>query len=400
MSQTKFCGTFFIFVFLSNCNTFASLKHSKMSEKNRYHHIENDPDFKGLKVNEGIPQPESVNSESVKRFLNKSRNLLPVESYVNGILNGDITVLSKAVTLVESANPKHQQLAQDIITQCLPHSGNSIRVGITGVPGVGKSTFIEALGSVITNQGGKLAVLAIDPSSERTKGSILGDKTRMENLAGDKNAYIRPSPSAGSLGGVARKTRETIVLCEAAGFNHIFIETVGVGQSETAVHSMTDFFLLLMLAGAGDELQGIKRGIMEMADLIAINKADGNNMEKAQLAKIQYTNAIHLFPGKDSGWEPNVVTCSAYAKSGITEVWEQILKYKSYTRANNYFYQKRSGQATYWMHETIREKLRRDFYECQEIKDKLKEFETKVLTNKLSPFIAAGSLFDIYSKIK
>jgi len=371
-----------------------------MSEKEIYHHIENNSDFKGLKVNAGIQQPDSVNHESVKRFLNKSRNLLPVNDYVKGILNGDITLLSKAVTLVESANAKHQQLAQDIIAQCLPHSGKSIRVGITGVPGVGKSTFIEALGTYITKQGGKLAVLAIDPSSERTKGSILGDKTRMEELSGNKNAYIRPSPSAGSLGGVARKTRETIILCEAAGFNHIFIETVGVGQSETAVHSMTDFFLLLMLAGAGDELQGIKRGIMEMADSVAINKADGNNTEKAQLARIQYNNAIHLFPKKDSGWEPNVLTCSSTAKTGITEVWEQIEKYKSLTIQNGYFSTKRNQQATYWMHETIQEQLKRNFYDNPEIKHKIQELEKQVLEDKMSSFMAAGILLQMHSKLK
>ena len=371
-----------------------------MSQKQKYHHIENEPGFKGLKVNEGIQQPESVNNESVKRFLNKSRNLLPVGEYVNGILSGDITLLSKAVTLVESANVKHQQLAQDIITQCLPHSGNSIRVGITGVPGVGKSTFIEVLGRYITKTGGKLAVLAIDPSSERTRGSILGDKTRMEELSGDKNAYIRPSPAAGSLGGVARKTRETIILCEAAGFNHIFIETVGVGQSETAVHSMTDFFLLLMLAGAGDELQGIKRGIMEMADIIAINKADGNNIEKAQLARIQYNNAIHLFPKKDSGWEPNVLICSATQKSGISEVWEQIEMYKKLTVQNGYFLRTRNKQATYWMHETIQEQLKRNFYDDPEIKFKIKELEKQVLEDKLSSFNAAGQLLLMYSNLK
>lgn len=371
-----------------------------MSKKETYHHVENNADFKGLKVNAGIPQPESVNHESVKRFLNKSRNLLPVNDYVNGILSGDITLLSKAVTLVESANSKHQQLAQDIITQCLPHSGKSIRVGITGVPGVGKSTFIEALGIYITKKGGKLAVLAIDPSSERTKGSILGDKTRMEELSGDKNAYIRPSPSAGSLGGVARKTRETIILCEAAGFNHIFIETVGVGQSETAVHSMTDFFLLLMLAGAGDELQGIKRGIMEMADLIAINKADGNNIEKAQMAKVQYNNAIHLFPRKDSEWDPKVLTCSASVKSGISEIWDQIENYKKLTLQNGYFAAKRNQQATYWMHETIQEQLRRDFYDDPVIKTKIKELEKQVLEDKLSSFMAAGQLLQLHSKQK
>ncbi len=371
-----------------------------MPNYDRHHHIENHPDFKGLKVNEGIPQPETVNHESVRRFLNKRRNLLAVNEYVSGILNGNITILSKAVTLIESANPKHQQLAQEIITQCLPYSGKSMRVGITGVPGVGKSTFIEALGSYITKRGGKLAVLAIDPSSERTKGSILGDKTRMEELSGDRNAYIRPSPSAGSLGGVARKTRETIILCEAAGFNHIFIETVGVGQSETAVHSMTDFFLLLMLAGAGDELQGIKRGIMEMADTIAINKADGGNAEKAQLARIQYHNAIHLFPKKDSGWEPNVLTCSATEKKGIAEVWEQIEKYKALTFENGYFKKKRNQQATYWMHETIQEQLRRNFYDDPIIKTKIRELEKQVLEDKLSSFMAAGELLQMYSKMR
>jgi LAO/AO transport system kinase len=371
-----------------------------MDNKETYHHFENERDFKGLKVNEGIPRPDSVCNNSVKRFLNKSRNLLPAKDYVSGILEGDITILSRAVTLVESANSKHQQLAQEIITQCLPHSGNSVRVGITGVPGVGKSTFIEVLGSLITKQGGKLAVLAIDPSSERSKGSILGDKTRMEELSIDENAYIRPSPSAGSLGGVARKTRETIILCEAAGFDHIFIETVGVGQSETAVHSMTDFFLLLMLAGAGDELQGIKRGIMEMADTIAINKADGNNIEKAQLAGIQYSNALHLFPKKESEWEPNVLTCSATEKTGIAEVWQQIEKYKSLTQGNKYFFHKRNKQATYWMHETIQETLKRNFYDNPEIKTKLKEFETYVLTDKMSSFVAAGKLLELYSKLK
>ncbi len=371
-----------------------------MTKRDKYSHFENESGFQGLKVNDGIAQPESVNSESVKRFLNKNRNLLPAGNYVEGILRGDITLLSKAVTLVESSNPKHQEIAQEIIKLCLPHSGKSVRIGITGVPGVGKSTFIEALGSYITKQGGKLAVLAIDPSSERSKGSILGDKTRMEELAGDKNAYIRPSPSAGSLGGVARKTRETIILCEAAGFNHIFIETVGVGQSETAVHSMTDFFLLLMLAGAGDELQGIKRGIMEMADLIAINKADGNNLEKAQLAKIQYKNAIHLFPRKETGWEPGVLTCSAVQKSGIAEIWDEIEKYRKLTVANGWFETRRNQQATYWMHETIREQLYRDFYGNHIIKHKIEEYEHLVLNDKISSFAAAGKLLEQYAEIK
>lgn len=369
-----------------------------MSEKDLQNHIENEPDFKGLKVNKGIPQPDSVNSDSIKRFLKKNRKLLPVQEYVDGILKGDITLLSKAVTLVESSNVKHQKLAQEIIAQCLPHSGKSIRVGITGVPGVGKSTFIETLGGYITNQGGRLAVLAIDPSSERTKGSILGDKTRMEELS--KSAYIRPSPSAGSLGGVARKTRETIILCEAAGFDHVFIETVGVGQSETAVHSMTDFFLLLMMAGAGDELQGIKRGIMEMADLIAINKADGSNTEKAQMARVQYQNTIHLFSEKDSDWTPNVLTCSAIKRNGIEDIWKQIEEYRALTENNGYFFRRRKEQSIYWMHETIEEQLKRNFYDNIEIKERLKVLENYVLSDKMSSFIAAGSLLKMFSKLR
>ncbi len=366
-------------------------------EDNSNEHIENNSEYKGLKVNKGIQQPEIVNNESIQRFLTKKRKLLSVDEYVDGILNGDITLLSRAVTLIESSKPDHQKIAQGIIEKCLPHSGNSLRVGITGVPGVGKSTFIEALGKYLTGQENKLAVLAIDPSSERSRGSILGDKTRMEDLSGDKNAYIRPSPSAGSLGGVARKTRETIVLCEAAGFTHIFIETVGVGQSETAVHSMTDFFLLLMLAGAGDELQGIKRGIMEMADLIAINKSDGSNIEKAKMAKVQYSNALHLFPQKESKWMPQVFTCSAANKNGIAEIWEKIEEYKEQTIQNGYFSEKRNRQSIFWMHETILEQLKSRFYYNSVIKAEVKKIESSVLSNQKSPFVAAGELLNLYT---
>ena len=371
-----------------------------MENEDKHIHPENSPEYKGLNVNAGINKPDSVNADSIQRFLKKKRTLLSPDAYVKGILDGDITLLSKAVTLVESSKKEHQQVAQEIIKECLPYSGKSVRIGITGVPGVGKSTFIEALGSYITSRGGKLAVLAIDPSSERSKGSILGDKTRMEELSGDKNAYIRPSPSAGSLGGVARKTRETIILCEAAGFDHIFIETVGVGQSETAVHSMTDFFLLLMLAGAGEELQGIKRGIMEMADIIAINKADGQNVDRAEIAKAQYKNAIHLFPAKESEWTPQVLTCSAYHKKGIEAIWDQIEKYKFQTSSNGYFFRNRNEQATYWMHETIQEKLKRDFYDNPEIKEKLKVMENYVMNDAMSSFVAAGELLSLYSKLK
>ncbi len=368
-----------------------------MSGKQSNQHIENKGEFKGLKVNEGIQQPESVSNESVQQFLSKNRKLLSVQEYIDGVLKCNITILSKAVTLIESSNLKHQGIAQEIIAGCLPFSGNSIRIGITGVPGVGKSTFIEALGKYITGKGDKLAVLAIDPSSERSKGSILGDKTRMEELSGDKNAYIRPSPSAGSLGGVARKTRETIILCEAAGFNHIFIETVGVGQSETAVHSMTDFFLLLKLAGAGDELQGIKRGIMEMADVIAINKADGKNLESAMIAKAQFNNAIHLFPKKESGWDPKVLTCSAVNKEGITEIWNEIENYKLLTINNGFFNTKRNRQSIFWMHETISDSLKRNFYDNPKIQNKINEMEEYVLSEKISPFMAAGELLKMHS---
>ena len=359
-------------------------------------HIENHPGFIGLKVNEGIEQPAPVSEDSVKRFLQKRKRQHTPDEYVEGILKGDITLLSKAVTLVESSRADHQSVAREVITKCLPYSGKSIRVGITGVPGAGKSTFIEALGKLLTAKGHRLAVLAIDPSSERSKGSILGDKTRMEELSGDPNAYIRPSPSAGSLGGVARKTRETVVLCEAAGFDIIFIETVGVGQSETAVHSMTDFFLLLMLAGAGDELQGIKRGIMEMADLVAINKADGNNVEKAQMARVQYKNALHLFPPKDSGWEPKVMTCSAFNKTGIEEIWQTLSEYRDLTGKNGFFLSNRNFQARYWMFESVEEQLKSGFYNHPQVKTKIREMEEKLSNAEISSFEAARQLLEIF----
>ena len=362
-------------------------------------HHENDPQYIGLNVNPGIVKPESVNVDSVKRFLKKGkRKILSIDDYLNGILEGNITILSQAVTLIESNKPEHQAVAQEIIIKCLPHAGKSIRLGITGVPGAGKSTFIESLGKHITSLGGKLAVLAIDPSSERSKGSILGDKTRMEELSSDPNAYIRPSPSAGSLGGVARKTREIIVLCEAAGFNTIFIETVGVGQSETVVHSMVDFFLLIQIAGAGDELQGIKRGIMEMADTIVINKADGDNLERAQLAAAQFRSALHLFPPTGSGWNPPVLTCSALENKGVSQVWDTVNEYAGLTKENGYYQNRRHDQAKYWMYETINESLRNSFYYNPKIRHKLAAYEQLVLTNGMSSFVAAHDLLKIYFK--
>jgi LAO/AO transport system kinase len=367
-----------------------------MSSRDDHQHIENDPSYKGLNVNKGVEGLPSVNPEAARRFLGRKRSRLSVDQYVEGILSGDVTVLSRAVTMVESNNPDHQAIAQQIIEKCVPYAGKSIRLGITGVPGAGKSTFIEALGMHILNEGGKLAVLAIDPSSERSGGSILGDKTRMEKLSAEKNAYIRPSPSAGSLGGVARKTRETIILCEASGFDNIFIETVGVGQSETAVHSMVDFFLLLMLAGAGDELQGIKRGIMEMADAITINKADGPNREKAMMAQAEYRNALHLFPPARSGWEPRVETCSALYNDGIPEIWNMVHEYIEKTHQNGYFDTRRREQAKYWMYETINEQLKNHFYQNRSVKADLTKYEKKVLDAETTSFIAARELLDKY----
>lgn len=361
-----------------------------------HHHIENDPAFKGLKVNKGVASAPSVNPDAAKRFLRKRKPQLSIDDYVKGILDGNVTILSQAVTMVESARPEHQEIAQKIIERCLPSAGKSIRLGITGVPGAGKSTFIESMGMHIISKGGKLAVLAIDPSSERSKGSILGDKTRMEKLSGEKDAYIRPSPSAGSLGGVARKTRETIILCEAAGFDTIFIETVGVGQSETAVHSMVDFFLLLMLAGAGDELQGIKRGIMEMADAITINKADGSNKDRAKMAQAEYKNALHLFPPAKSGWTPEVKTCSSLYHKGIPEIWQMVQSYVKLTKENQYFDHNRRSQAKYWMYESINEQLKSHFYHHSEIKGSLVQSEEQVLNDEMSSFVAAKDLLDKY----
>ncbi len=358
------------------------------------------PKKSALNVMKGIDEPEKVNQDAAKRFLAKRKKKLSVDETVKGILAGNVSVLSSAITLIESNLEKHQEKAAQIIEKCLPYSGNSVRIGITGVPGVGKSTFIEALGIYLIEQGHKLAVLAIDPSSEQSGGSILGDKTRMERLSAEKNAFIRPSPSSGALGGVARKTRESIILCEAAGFDTVFIETVGVGQSETKVHSMVDFFLLLMLAGAGDELQGIKRGIMEMADTVIINKADGNNVNKAELAKKEYENALHLFPPAKSGWVPNVMLTSALQNKGIDKVWETILEYRKLTSKNGYWHENRKRQAKYWLHETIIESLKNDFYNGEENKKLIAGYEQKVLEGRISPFVAAQLLLKNYFKSK
>ena len=346
----------------------------------------------------GISPPEMISGKGVDKIHDSRKKQPSSKELIEGILNGNITALSRAITLVESTNVSHLEKANEVVNACLPHANKSIRIGITGVPGVGKSTFIEAFGKYLTGLGKKVAVLAVDPSSTISHGSILGDKTRMEELVKDKNAYIRPSASGETLGGVARKTRETITLCEACGFDTIIIETVGVGQSETAVHSMVDFFLLLKIAGAGDELQGIKRGIMEMADAIVINKADGDNVRKSKLAKVEFGRALHLFPAKKSGWIPTTSTCSSITREGISEVWETINKYVGQTQSNNYFYNKRKDQNQYWMLETINEHLKTNFFNHPEIEKLLEENKKAVQNDEISPFAAAQLLLEKYFK--
>ncbi|KAA5822389.1 methylmalonyl Co-A mutase-associated GTPase MeaB [Algibacter amylolyticus] len=348
-----------------------------------------------LQEKEGVSISETTNKASIASFKQKRKTKLDSNSLVTSILNQDITALSRAITLVESKNSTHKAQANTILKACLPHANKSVRIGITGVPGVGKSTFIEAFGKHLTAQGKRVAVLAIDPSSSITKGSILGDKTRMEALVKDDNAFIRPSASGDSLGGVARKTRETIILCEAAGFDVIIIETVGVGQSETTVHSMVDFFLLLKLSGAGDELQGIKRGIIEMADTIAINKADGDNIKQAKLAQVEFKRALHLYPEKASQWQPKVTLCSALENQGIEDIWNIILDYVRTTTKSKYFQHNRLEQNTFWLIQTVENQLKSNFFSTPKIKKALKEQIQLLENNKTTPFAAADYLLGI-----
>ena len=361
-------------------------------------HPENSAEYQGLQVNKGVSQPSNINP-----YLNRNRFRRvehSVDELVSGILEGHVTMLSQAITLVESMIPEHQEKAQKVIERCLPYACNSVRIGISGVPGAGKSTSIDQFGlHVLNNYGGKLAVLAIDPSSERSKGSILGDKTRMEKLAVHPKAFIRPSPSAGSLGGVARKTRETIILCEAAGYDKIFVETVGVGQSETACHSMVDFFLLLQVAGSGDELQGIKRGIMEISDAIVINKCDGDNVKRCELAAQGFRNALHFFPMPESGWQRKVLTYSGYYGYGIKEIWDMIYEYFDFVKQNGYFDFRRREQNKYWMYETIDNALRNSFYNNPVIKSAMRGMEDSVHDGEKTSFIAAHDLLDLYYDI-
>ena len=298
------------------------------------------------------------------------------------IIDGNRTALGQGITLLESTLPEHEEQSQELLSECLPHSGKSIRIGVTGVPGVGKSTFIEAFGKLLTSQGKKVAVLAIDPTSERTHGSILGDKSRMHELAANENAFIRPSPSSGTLGGVASKTRESIILCEAAGFDIILIETVGVGQSETTVSNLVDFFLLLMLAGAGDELQGIKRGIMELADALAITKADGDNITNSKNAALAYKRALHLFPAMENGWTPQVSTCSALENIGVLEIFETINKFDTQMISSGWKNENRENQNSYWLHHIVKEELGSKQYNSLKAAGKLKMLEKELTKGK------------------
>lgn len=342
-----------------------------------------------------------MNEKHLKNWFNKRKShktSLNHNALFTGIQDGDRAALSSAITLLESSKTEDRAVAKELIKSCLPLAGNSVRVGITGVPGVGKSTFIESFGLLAASRNYKIAVLAVDPSSEKSGGSILGDKTRMNELSQHEKVFIRPSAAGDSLGGVARKTREAIILCEAAGFDMVLIETVGVGQSETAVHSMVDFFLLLMLAGAGDELQGIKRGIMEMADALIITKADGDNLSKAKMAKREYQNAMHLFPPNANEWIPKALISSALENTNIDKVLETIDSYVNQTTLNGHFAKKRKSQDKYWLHETIRDHLIASFYREPIIKEQLKEVENNVIAGKDSSFDAADYLLSIYQK--
>ncbi|MBO2544495.1 methylmalonyl Co-A mutase-associated GTPase MeaB [Salegentibacter sp. BDJ18] len=345
------------------------------------------------------PASANVNPKSAQKIRASRKNKFEEEDLLQQLLNGNKTALGRAITLVESNQFSHRKKAQQLLEGALPYSQKSIRIGITGVPGVGKSTFIESFGSYLIEQGKKVAVLAVDPSSSVSHGSILGDKTRMENLVKEENAFIRPSASGSSLGGVAKKTRESIILCEAAGFDVVLIETVGVGQSETTVHSMTDFFLLLKLAGAGDELQGIKRGIIEMADAIVINKADGDNIKAAREAKLEFNRALQLYPSKESGWKPKVALSSALKQTGIDSVWELIKEFEKLGKENGFFLKNRKEQNKFWLLQTINEHLKNRFYQNPVMKNEL-EIQLKAIeNNKITAFAAADLLIEKFENL-
>jgi len=341
----------------------------------------------------------TIKKRSSRQFKKRKVQSINIEVLFEGLIQGNKTTLAKAITLVESSRPSDFEPAEKLVTLCLQKPNNSIRIGITGVPGVGKSTFIEAFGTYLTKIGKKVAVLAVDPSSSISKGSILGDKTRMENLSKDPNAFIRPSPAQDSLGGVAKRTRETIILCEAAGYDVILVETVGVGQSETLVHSMVDFFLLLKLAGAGDELQGVKRGIMEMADALVINKADGENLKAVKHAMTEFKRALHLYPPKENSWTPKVTSCSSLNNTGIDSIWELISEFLKLTQDNGHFTNNRTKQNKNWFLQTVEEQLRLRFFGQDDIKKHMHDLLVKIENHTLSPVAAAQELLS-YSDLK
>jgi LAO/AO transport system kinase len=325
---------------------------------------------------------------------------MEIQDYIDGVLAQNRRTVAKTITLIESSLPAHQEKAKVIIDSLLPHTGKAVRIGITGVPGVGKSTYIESFGMQLVKDGYRVAVLAVDPSSSKSGGSIMGDKTRMERLSLEQSAFIRPSPSGGTLGGVARRTRETMIVCEAAGFDVIIIETVGVGQSETTVASMVDFFLVLMLAGAGDELQGIKKGVLELADAIAINKADGNNIENAEKAKMEYEKALSLLKPASATWSPPVLTCSALTMGGIKDIWQTILDHRNKLESSGELTDKRRKQALDWMWALVEEGLRDRFYRNPDVCKSLPQVVKAVENGKTVPTIAAHKLLYLHDNCR
>ncbi|PID60333.1 MAG: methylmalonyl Co-A mutase-associated GTPase MeaB [Ignavibacteriae bacterium] len=342
---------------------------------------------------------KATTSTGIRKPNEKNKIVQPtVEEFAEGVLKGDTNFLARCITLIESNSPKHHQKAAEVLDKLLPHAGNSIRLGISGVPGAGKSTLIEALGIYLIKQGHKVAVLTVDPSSSVSKGSILGDKTRMENLSREKNCFIRPSPSGGNLGGVTRKTRETITACEAAGFDVIIIETVGVGQSEITVRTMVDFFLLIMIAGAGDELQGIKKGIIEISDALVFNKADGSNLQRAKIARAEFANAIHYLQPYIKGWTPKVLTSSALENKGIDKIWEMILEFVEFTKKENIFEKQRKGQALEWMHSLIKESIINQFYSNPDVSKEISAIEKALTSDEIRATSAAELLLNKYFK--